>query len=87
MVNVAEFDAWVSGLTTRTVAVPAFAMSALARKYAPESTISLVDVNGMTGTMIVAPDGRVTVTSYTIDDGRIVAIDVQRNPEKLRRLP
>jgi RNA polymerase sigma-70 factor (ECF subfamily) len=63
------------------------AMSALARKYAPESTISLVDVNGMTGTMIVAPDGRVTVTSYTIDDGRIVAIDVQRNPEKLRRLP
>ena len=51
------------------------------------ATISLVDVNGMTGTMIVAPDGRVTVTSYTIDDGRIVAIDVQRNPEKLRRLP
>jgi hypothetical protein len=29
----------------------------------------------------------VTVMSFTVDDGRIVAIDVQRNPEKLRKLP
>ena len=37
--------------------------------------------------MGVGADGAVTVMSFTIDDGRIVAIDVQRNPEKLRRLP
>ena len=49
--------------------------------------VELVDVNGMPGWMSTAPDGSATVMSFTIDDGRIVAIDVQRNPEKLRRLP
>jgi RNA polymerase sigma-70 factor (ECF subfamily) len=49
--------------------------------------VELVEVNGMPGWMSTAPDGSVTVMSFTIDDGRIVAIDVQRNPEKLRRLP
>ena len=33
------------------------------------------------------PTASATVMSFTVDDGRIVAIDVQRNPEKLRRLP
>ena len=32
-------------------------------------------------------DGAVTVVGFTVDDGRIRAIDIQRNPEKLRRLP
>ena len=49
--------------------------------------VELVEVNGMPGWMSTAPDGSATVMSFTIDDGRIVAIDVQRNPEKLRRLP
>ena len=30
------------------------------------------------------PDGVATVMSFTVDDGRIIAIDIQRNPEKLR---
>jgi RNA polymerase sigma-70 factor (ECF subfamily) len=47
----------------------------------------LVDINGMPGWMSVGYDGQVTVMSFTLDDGKIVAIDVQRNPEKLRRLP
>ena len=48
---------------------------------------SIVDVNGMPGLMGVGRDGVAMVMSFTVDDGRIVAIDVQRNPEKLRRLP
>jgi RNA polymerase sigma-70 factor (ECF subfamily) len=47
----------------------------------------IVDVNGMPGWLGVAVDGVITVMNFTVDDGRIVAIDVQRNPEKLRRLP
>src|SRR3954447_455170 len=44
----------------------------------------LVKVNGMPGLLTTGPDGVATVMSFTVDDGRIVAIDVQRNPEKLR---
>jgi RNA polymerase sigma-70 factor (ECF subfamily) len=47
----------------------------------------LVDVNGLPGWLGIGHDGQATVMSFTIDDGKIVAIDVQRNPEKLRRLP
>ena len=28
--------------------------------------------------------GEATVVSFTVDDGRIVAIDAMRNPDKLR---
>ena len=38
----------------------------------------------MPGLMSTGADGAATVMSFTVDDGRIVAIDVQRNPEKLR---
>ena len=47
----------------------------------------LVDINGMPGWLALSADGQATVMSFTIDDGKIVAIDVQRNPDKLRRLP
>jgi RNA polymerase sigma-70 factor (ECF subfamily) len=47
----------------------------------------LVDINGLAGLLTSSSDGVPTVMSFTVDDGRIVAIDVQRNPEKLRRLP
>jgi RNA polymerase sigma-70 factor, ECF subfamily len=43
--------------------------------------------NGMPGLIGTGGDGVTTVISFTVDDGRIVAIDIQRNPEKLRRLP
>ena len=35
----------------------------------------------------IGPDGIPTVMAFTVDDGRITALDIQRNPEKLRRLP
>jgi RNA polymerase sigma-70 factor (ECF subfamily) len=58
-----------------------------AKGLATGAHVELVDINGMPGLLSVGPDGTVTVTSFTVDDGKIVAIDVQRNPEKLRRLP
>ena len=58
-----------------------------AKALASGAQVDLVDINGMPGLMTVAADGTVTITSFTIDDGKIVAIDIQRNPEKLRRLP
>jgi RNA polymerase sigma-70 factor (ECF subfamily) len=51
------------------------------------TTWEIVDINGLPGWLGVAADGGRTVMSFTVDEGRIVAIDVQRNPEKLRRLP
>ena len=51
------------------------------------STSTIVDVNGMPGLRGTGLDGVAMVMSFTVDDGQIVAIDVQRNPEKLRRLP
>ena len=44
---------------------------------------AIVDVNGMPGVLAVG-GGEATVVSFTIDDGRIVAIDAVRNPDKLR---
>jgi RNA polymerase sigma-70 factor (ECF subfamily) len=43
----------------------------------------IVDVNGSPGAVTVAGDD-VSVMSFTLDGGRITAIDVVRNPEKLR---
>jgi len=60
------------------------AMIALAARG---GTFELVDVNGEPGVLGHGPDGIPTVMAFTVDDGRIVALDIQRNPEKLRRLP
>jgi RNA polymerase sigma-70 factor (ECF subfamily) len=43
--------------------------------------VELVDVNGMPGLMSIEPDRTVTVMDFTIDDGRILAIDVQGDPK------
>ncbi len=45
----------------------------------------LARVNGATG-IVVEEGGTTSVYSLTLDGGRIVAIDIVRNPEKLRRL-
>ena len=63
------------------------AIKALAAKGGAGVEFEIVDVNGMPGLLGVGADGVAMVMSFTVDDGRIVAIDVQRNPEKLRRLP
>lgn len=45
----------------------------------------LARVNGAPGVVIVEADGA-SVVSLTIDAGRIVAVDIVRNPDKLRGL-
>lgn len=44
------------------------------------------EVNGLPGLVVAAGDV-INVVSFTVDDGRIVAIDIVRNPEKLRHVP
>jgi len=60
------------------------ALAAMAAKVGANETVELVEVNGMPGARSIGADGIVNIMSFTIDDGRITAIDVQRNPEKLR---
>src|SRR4051794_25344025 len=62
-------------------------VAALTAKGGAVADLDVVDVNGMPGLMGAGSDGVMTVMSVTVDDGRIVEIDVQRNPEKLRGLP
>jgi RNA polymerase sigma-70 factor, ECF subfamily len=52
----------------------------------PDFDGRIVDVNGSPGAVTVA-DGSLSVMSFTLDGGRVTAIDVVRNPEKLRTLP
>ena len=59
---------------------------ALARKGGDPSTLRFVDVNGMPGILIRDWDGTASVAAFTVDDGRIVEIDVVRNPAKLHGL-
>jgi RNA polymerase sigma-70 factor (ECF subfamily) len=56
-----------------------------APRFAPHATPAVV--NGQAGA-VFAPEGRpVGVIGFTVVDGRIVAIDLIADPEKLRRLP
>ncbi|MEO3750589.1 RNA polymerase sigma factor SigJ [Streptomyces sp. B6B3] len=49
--------------------------------------VRFVSVNGAPGLVLREEDGTVSVCSLTMDAGRIVAIDVVRNPDKLTGLP
>jgi RNA polymerase sigma-70 factor (ECF subfamily) len=49
----------------------------------PPGTMRVVTVNGAAGLLLYGPEGEVSVAAFTVDGGRITAIDVQRNPEKL----
>jgi len=60
-------------------------VTALARNGGAGVTFDLVDVNGMPGLAGTGRDGVASVMRFTVDDGRITAIDIQRNPEKLGR--
>jgi RNA polymerase sigma-70 factor (ECF subfamily) len=59
------------------------ALLALARKGLAGATGALVQVNGAPG-LVVEAGGDRSVIAFTLDAGRIVAIDVVRNPDKLR---
>ncbi len=59
----------------------------LARTGGKGAVVRIVDVNGMPGLFAEGIDGVATVVAFTVDDGRITALDIVRNPEKLRDLP
>ena len=45
--------------------------------------ITMATVNGAPGLVLRDADGVLSVISFTVDGGRIIAIDVVRNPDKL----
>lgn len=62
------------------------AIVALARHQAGALRGAVVSVNGAPG-LLTESDGERTVTAFTLDGGRVVALDVMRNPEKLGHVP
>ena len=60
------------------------ALVALAAKGLKGARIEHVDVNGMPGLYMEAADGTAGVVGFTVDGGRITAIDLVRNPAKIR---
>ncbi len=63
------------------------AQAALARLRAtPSQLIRYTLVNGLPGFITREPDGLPQTTAFQIEGGRICAIYVTRNPDKLRRL-
>jgi RNA polymerase sigma-70 factor, ECF subfamily len=63
------------------------ALMRLARVNAGRWEMRPIDVNGMPGLLIVElEDRQLSVVAFTIDDGRITTIHIQRNPDKLRHV-
>jgi RNA polymerase sigma-70 factor (ECF subfamily) len=60
------------------------ALIALAGKGLRDARVEAVDVNGMPGLYARAADGTEGIVGFTLDAGRIVAIDLVRNPAKIR---
>jgi RNA polymerase sigma-70 factor (ECF subfamily) len=58
---------------------------AMARR--PPRSVRMATVNGGPGLVMRDPDGVLTVIAFTIDSGRIAALDVMRNPDKLTAVP
>jgi RNA polymerase sigma-70 factor, ECF subfamily len=49
----------------------------------PSVDVRIADVNGAPGLVLRDPTGVLTIMAFTIDAGRITAIDAIRNPDKL----
>jgi RNA polymerase sigma-70 factor (ECF subfamily) len=63
------------------------ALVRLARTNAGRWDMRRVDVNGLPGLLIVErEEQQVSVVAFTVDDGRITTIHIQRNPDKLRHV-
>jgi len=60
-------------------------MLALARR--PPRAGRIANVNDSPGLILRDADGHLTVIALTIDAGRITAIDIMRNPDKLSAVP
>jgi RNA polymerase sigma-70 factor, ECF subfamily len=75
------------GATRELRGAEAVAKGALAgARRAPSAPVALALINGKVG-VVVAPRGRLTMAmQFEIRDGRIVAIDVVADPDRLRRL-
>ena len=58
---------------------------ALARR--PPRSVRMASVNGAPGLVVRDADGVLTVIAFTVDAGRITALDVMRNPDKLTTVP
>jgi RNA polymerase sigma-70 factor (ECF subfamily) len=52
----------------------------------PSQLLRYGRINGLPGFITMEPDGEVQTTALAIEDGRIAAIYVVRNPDKLRHL-
>jgi RNA polymerase sigma-70 factor (ECF subfamily) len=61
------------------------ALAVLARKYPPRAMRTAM-VNGLPGFVTREADGQLQTTALDIEDGRIAAIYIMRNPDKLRHL-
>jgi RNA polymerase sigma-70 factor (ECF subfamily) len=57
---------------------------ALARR--PPRGAYLAEVNGAPGIVLRDADGFLSVMAFTVDGARITAVDIMRNPEKLRHV-
>lgn len=65
------------------------ALVALAQTYGGSSEMTIVDVNGTPGLLVATRQLQqilVSVLAFTVDDGRITTIHMQRNPDKLRHV-
>jgi RNA polymerase sigma-70 factor (ECF subfamily) len=62
------------------------ALLALARKQQGSGRAGALSVNGDLGLLVEAAGER-SVMAFTVDGGRITAIDIVRNPDKLTRVP
>jgi RNA polymerase sigma-70 factor (ECF subfamily) len=60
-------------------------VAAMAGHYEGAFDAALVEVNGAPG-LLVESDGTLNVIAFAVSNGRIRAIDVIRNPDKLRHL-
>ena len=70
-----------------TVGSVAEAAALLALTRRPPRHVGMATVNGAPGLVLRDADGVLSVVSFTVDGGRIAAIDVVRNPDKLTGVP
>ena len=70
-----------------TVGSVAEAAALLALTRRPPRHVGMATVNGAPGLVLRDADGVLSVISFTVDGGRIAAIDVVRNPDKLTGVP
>jgi RNA polymerase sigma-70 factor (ECF subfamily) len=75
---------WASRRPQRGARRVAQAMIGFARR--PPRGAYLAQVNGAPGVVLVDADGVLTVIALTVDGGRVTAVDIVRNPDKLRHV-